>query len=229
MEAKEVITNNRKKRMYLNVLFHNKGIEMLNLPGILHRNGMKKTVPTFLDHKEPLILTPKLSLVKYLTIKVLSAIWILTLVHRIERSGPKVDEWVHSVYDKKIDYLSRKVISKRQILRNEKHRRALSILHDKCPSNNIIVICILRGCVESASKAKGTQMTYEMVTKDNNESAIIGRHVEDMKNRNIRLPSEMRKLPCIYWLPKLLYLVADSLQPQRSVLLSPCLIYLERI
>ena len=43
-------------------------------------------------------------------------------------------------------------------------------------------------------------MTYEMVTKDNNESAIISRHVED---RNIRLPSEMRKLPCIYWLPKL--------------------------
>ena len=46
-------------------------------------------------------------------------------------------------------------------------------------------------------------MTYEMATKDNNESAIISRHVEDMKNRNIRLPSEMRKLPCMYWLPKL--------------------------
>ena len=53
LEAKEIITNNRKKRMYLNVLFHNKGIEMLNLPGILHRSGVKKTVPTFLDHKEP--------------------------------------------------------------------------------------------------------------------------------------------------------------------------------
>ena len=43
-------------------------------------------------------------------------------------------------------------------------------------------------------------MTYEMVTTDNNESTIIA---EDMKNRSIRLPTEMRKLPCIYWLPKL--------------------------
>ena len=84
LEAKEVITNNRKKRMYLNVLFHNKGIEMLNIPGILHRNGVKKTVPTFLDHKEPPTVTytytKTISLVKYLT---MSPVWTLTLVHRI--------------------------------------------------------------------------------------------------------------------------------------------------
>ena len=56
---------------------------------------------------------------------------------------------MYDCIDKKIDYLSRKVINKRkqQILRNEKHHRALSMLHDKYvlvpadkASNNIIVI-----------------------------------------------------------------------------------------
>ena len=43
--------NNRKH--FLKVKFHNKGIEMINLNGILHSRWVKATIPVFFEHNEP--------------------------------------------------------------------------------------------------------------------------------------------------------------------------------
>ena len=46
-----------KDRMFMNVKFHNKGIDMLNLPGILHNREVLKAVPTFLKYNLPPIVS----------------------------------------------------------------------------------------------------------------------------------------------------------------------------
>ena len=48
----EVSSDNKMNRMYLDVLFHNKGIEMLNIPGILHNRIVSRTVPDFVENQE---------------------------------------------------------------------------------------------------------------------------------------------------------------------------------
>ena len=52
MGNKEVSSDNKMNRMYLNVLFHNKGIEMINIPGILHNRIVSRTVPDFIENQE---------------------------------------------------------------------------------------------------------------------------------------------------------------------------------
>ena len=46
-----------KDRMFVNVKFHNKDIDMLNLPGILHNREVLKAVPTFLKYNQPPIVS----------------------------------------------------------------------------------------------------------------------------------------------------------------------------
>ena len=43
--------NNRKH--FLKVKFHNKGIEMINLSGILRSRRVKDTIPVFFEHRDP--------------------------------------------------------------------------------------------------------------------------------------------------------------------------------
>ena len=41
------------KRGFMNVLFHNKGLDMINLPKILNSTVVMKSVPDFLDDPTP--------------------------------------------------------------------------------------------------------------------------------------------------------------------------------
>ena len=43
----------------MNILFHNKGIELTNLPRILHDKNVVGTVPLFVEHREPPIVSYK--------------------------------------------------------------------------------------------------------------------------------------------------------------------------
>ena len=50
--SKQHIKENNRKH-FLKVKFHNKGIEMINLSGILRSRQVKSTIPVFFEHKEP--------------------------------------------------------------------------------------------------------------------------------------------------------------------------------
>ena len=42
---------------FLKLIFHNKGIDMIDLPGILHNKEIVRTVPSFVQHIEPPIVS----------------------------------------------------------------------------------------------------------------------------------------------------------------------------
>ena len=44
-------------RMFMKVFFHNKGIEMIDLPRILHHKKVLKTIPAFVSQREPPIVS----------------------------------------------------------------------------------------------------------------------------------------------------------------------------
>ena len=46
-------TKENNCKHFLKVKFHNKGIEMINLSGILRSRQVKSTIPVFFEHKEP--------------------------------------------------------------------------------------------------------------------------------------------------------------------------------
>jgi hypothetical protein len=54
--------NRRSTRGYLKLQFHDKGIEMVNPPRILNSKPVADTIPSFLSHKEPPIVTRTLIL-----------------------------------------------------------------------------------------------------------------------------------------------------------------------
>ena len=43
------------KRNYLTIFFHNKGIDMINLPTILHSKKVIATIPNYLDATPPIV------------------------------------------------------------------------------------------------------------------------------------------------------------------------------
>ena len=51
------IQETKSDRMFMNVFFHNKGIEMVDLPKILHHKNVLKTIPAFVRQQEPPIVS----------------------------------------------------------------------------------------------------------------------------------------------------------------------------
>ena len=51
------VQGNKSDRMFMNVFFHNKSIEMVDLPKILHHKDVLKTIPAFVRQQEPPIVS----------------------------------------------------------------------------------------------------------------------------------------------------------------------------
>ena len=51
------VDNNNKKQGFVNVLFHNKGMDMINLPSILHNKRVVASVPSYLNNVAPPIVS----------------------------------------------------------------------------------------------------------------------------------------------------------------------------
>ena len=47
------VEKTKPDRMFMSVFFHNKGIEMIDLPKILHNKNILKTIPSFVEQREP--------------------------------------------------------------------------------------------------------------------------------------------------------------------------------
>ena len=47
------VEKTKPDRMFMSVFFHNKGIEMIDLPKILHNKFILKTIPSFVEQREP--------------------------------------------------------------------------------------------------------------------------------------------------------------------------------
>ena len=71
------------KRRYMNVFFHNKGIELINLPKILHNKNVVKTVPSFLDFRDPPTVTLSQFMISYLILSLLLEILISIVEQRV--------------------------------------------------------------------------------------------------------------------------------------------------
>ena len=57
METNDVIKDSKSSRGYMKVCYHNKGIEMLDLPRILNSKIVRDAVPPFLSHRKPPIVS----------------------------------------------------------------------------------------------------------------------------------------------------------------------------
>ena len=53
MDANNVIKSNNKSGAFMTVRYHNKGVEMINLPKILNLKQVRDTIPPFLSHRKP--------------------------------------------------------------------------------------------------------------------------------------------------------------------------------
>jgi hypothetical protein len=51
------VDNNNKKQGFVNVLFHNKSMDMINLPSILHNKRVVASVPSYLNNISPPIVS----------------------------------------------------------------------------------------------------------------------------------------------------------------------------
>ena len=51
------VEETKPDRMFMNLTFHNKGIEMIDLQGILHHKNVLKTIPAFVRQQEPPIVS----------------------------------------------------------------------------------------------------------------------------------------------------------------------------
>ena len=47
------VVETKPDRMFMKVFFHNKGIEMIDLPRILHHKKVLKIIPAFVSQREP--------------------------------------------------------------------------------------------------------------------------------------------------------------------------------
>ena len=53
METNDVMKNSKNASGFMTVRYHNKGIEMLELPRILNSKSVKDAIPAFLSHRKP--------------------------------------------------------------------------------------------------------------------------------------------------------------------------------
>ena len=53
MDTNDVIKSNNKSGAFMTVNYHNKGVEMTNLPKILNLKEVRDTIPPFLSHRKP--------------------------------------------------------------------------------------------------------------------------------------------------------------------------------
>ena len=67
MVTDDVVKGSKKLGSFMTVRYDNKGIEMLELPKILHSKSVMNTIPQFLSNRKPprATHTPRLLLVKY--------------------------------------------------------------------------------------------------------------------------------------------------------------------
>ena len=53
MMTNDVVKGSKKVGSFMTVRYHNKGIEMLELPKILHSKSVMNTIPQFLSNRKP--------------------------------------------------------------------------------------------------------------------------------------------------------------------------------
>ena len=53
MMTDDVVKGSKKVDSFMTVRYHNKGIEMLELPKILHSKSVMNTIPQFLSNRKP--------------------------------------------------------------------------------------------------------------------------------------------------------------------------------